>query len=233
MNHKISGYFDVNLLQPIDPQKLSQIEESVSRAIRSEPLSKLTGDPLHDKVSRDKFLVKLENWIAVPTLTFPDATLIFNQQEQIRSIAGDRKLYAIVLPIYGNPDFSDGYEVPSTQEGIQEFISTMPFSPMEPVLFSGEPQLDWIIASSEAEYHIVAGTPEPVEYLLGCTAEKSFADFRAFTDHYDDSKSASVLSQGHKYHNFMCYRYYNFIYEQLSSYQSASTGSKVFLTLSS
>lgn len=198
----------------VDSEELSQIEETLSRAIYSE---------LKSKLSRNLILVKVERWIAVPTLNFPDVTLILEHQEQTRLKASNGEMYGVVLPIFGQPGFA--YEVPLTLEGIQEFVPLLAYSPFSPVLFTGKPQPDWIVASMESEFHIVAGTSEAVEHLIGCTAEESFSHFRAFINRFSASESAPALSR-------MFNTYYNFIYDQLCKYQYASTGSKFLLTLS-
>lgn len=205
------------ILQPItDPKKLSQIQENINKAMYSKPISGL---------SESLIIVKIENWIAVPTLNFPDTALILECKEQTQLNVGDGGIYGVVLPIFGCSGLLYAYEVPSTIEGIQEFDYILASSPFSPVLFSGESKLDWIIASMESEFHVVAGPSETVEYLLGCTAEESFAHFSAFIAQFNSSESESQLSR-------MFNRYYSFVYDNLSRYKYASAGSELLLTLS-
>ncbi|MBD1853731.1 hypothetical protein [Leptolyngbya sp. FACHB-711] len=196
-----------------DSEKLIQIERSISQVIRSEPKSALI---------RDLILIKTAEWIAVPTLSFPNFNLILEYQSQTQLNTDNKNLYGVILPIFGIP-FSV-CEVPLSSEGIQEFYSILGASPFSPVLFSGDQKPNWMIICMESEFYIIVGTFETVEHLLGCTYAEAFRHFRTFINGFNRSESASPLSQ-------RFYTYYSFVNSQLEKYQQASTGTELLLTL--
>ncbi|MBD2019949.1 hypothetical protein H6F43_07075 [Leptolyngbya sp. FACHB-36] len=160
--------FPLDHLIPIENLgEVNRIHNSLSPAFHLQPKS--GGD-----VSLS--IIKLNGWIAAPgNMLFEDSAILSNLETLIKS---SQEPAYIILSSWDENDLGYVCEVPPTNDAVNEVARII--HPFCSVLFTGSLKSEWIIVALENEFFAVAGKPQFITQLFGCSIDEAFLNFRDF-----------------------------------------------------
>jgi hypothetical protein len=194
-------------------QVIEKLSQERSREVQC-LLNQVLNTSFLEDLSRQLWLDKREDWVAVPTVSedaFRSAIL------RIAECSEYQELLGVFLDTY--PDKPIVFSIPANIDGVSEFDVEPP--PGFKVIFAGAP--DWVVLNAESELCIVAGPNALVERFLSTSISQSLVEFNSYLESWEAPTEFADILQSLKKFPLTIYR------NILENYQNASVGTKVNL----